>query len=104
MKGEETEKSPKKETKVKLSVIDYDSFQPKVSEDQVYSGKEFVGWGENNAYPQYLWELYNNCSTLQSIINGCTDFTIGKGIINNTGIEDENIFGDTVADIVEKAI
>lgn len=93
-----------KKTNVRLSVIDYDSYKPKVNEDQVYSGKEFVGWGENNAYPQYLWELYNNCSTLQSIINGCTDFTIGKGVINKTGIEEENIFGDTVKDIVEKTI
>lgn len=96
----------KRETpkKVKLSVIDYDSFIPKTNEDQVYNGKEYVGWGENNAYPQYLWELYNNCSTLQSVINGCADFTIGKGITNNTGIYEENTFGDTVSDIIEKAI
>lgn len=93
-----------KKTNVKMSVIDYESFEPKSCEDKVYSGKEYVGWGENNAYPQYLWELYNNCSTLQSTINGCADFTCGDGIINNTGLTDVNVFGDTIKDVVEKSI
>lgn len=60
-----------KKVNTKLSVIDYEAFEPKTNEDQIYSGREYVGWGENNAYPQYLWELYGRCSTLQSVINGC---------------------------------
>lgn len=91
-------------TKVSLSVIDYDTFQPVQAEDEYYNNRDFVGWGYNNTYPQYLWDVYSKCATLQSVLNGCADFTYGKGIVNNTNLQDENIFGDTIPDIVDKII
>lgn len=41
-------------------------------------GGDYILWGEGNAFPDYLLELYNRCATLRSIINGCTDFACGN--------------------------
>lgn len=40
-------------------------------------GFDFITWGEQNDYPDYLLSLYKNVPTLQSIINGAVDFTCG---------------------------
>lgn len=68
------------------------------------TGKDFVIWGENNGYPQFLWKSYSDCATLQSIINGAADYVAGDDVIcNATGFEIAvNQKGDTVRDIVQK--
>ena len=38
------------------------------------NGQDFVVWGDKNDYPKFLWELYSNCTTLQTIINGIGDY------------------------------
>ena len=35
--------------------------------------KDFISWGDNNSYPDYIEDLYQNVSTLHSIIDGTTD-------------------------------
>jgi hypothetical protein len=40
-------------------------------------GKDFVEWGSNNQYPDYLLDLYNNVATLRSVIDGCVDYISG---------------------------
>lgn len=42
--------------------------------------KDFIEWGEGNNYPGYLLDLYNNVTTLRSIINGNIDFITGDNI------------------------
>ena len=68
------------------------------------TGKDFVVWGENNGYPQFLWKSYSDCATLQSIINGAADYVAGDDVVcNATGFEIAvNQKGDTVRDIVQK--
>lgn len=41
---------------------------------------KYVYWGKDNKYPNYLYECYKNCPTLQSIINGYVDYIIGNGV------------------------
>lgn len=43
-------------------------------------GKDMVEWGDGNAYPDYILELYNNVTTLRTIINGTVDFICGDEI------------------------
>lgn len=97
-------KIKEKKTSLILSVIDYQSYEPVLSEESVVKGSDYVKWGKNNDYPNYIWDTYNNCATLQSVINGSSDYTFGNGIINNTGIDEENIHGDTIEDIVQKIV
>ena len=40
----------------------------------------YVYWGQDNRFPNYLYDCYKNCPTLQSIINGYVDYIIGNGV------------------------
>lgn len=68
------------------------------------SGKDFISWGENNGYPQFLWGLYNDCATLQTIINGTSDYVVGDDITCTVqGFERVvNKQGETIKDIVQR--
>lgn len=84
------------DNKVKLS---FAALNPYVETNQIkgvekeVSGQGMVWWGQNNHYPAYLNDLYNNVSTLQAIINTCVDYTVGDGVestnayINNEDAE-----------------
>ena len=43
-------------------------------------GRDYIEWGDGNAYPDYLLDLYNNVPTLRSIINGNVDFISGNDV------------------------
>lgn len=89
---------------IALFDIDLQSYEPTLSTECIVNGHDYVRWGDRNNYPQYLYDTYTNCGILKSIIDGCADFTFGKGIINNTGIEEENQFGDTIEEVIDKII
>ena len=67
-------------------------------------GSDWVSWGEDNKYPLYLWDLYLNVATLQSIINGSADFIVGNDVkCNASGFEIVvNKKGETIVDIMRK--
>lgn len=44
------------------------------------TNRDFVEWGQGNIYPTYLLDLYNNVTTLRSIINGNIDFITGDAV------------------------
>lgn len=44
------------------------------------TGKDFVEWGERNLYPEFLLGLYNDATTLRTIINGNVDFIVGDDV------------------------
>lgn len=68
------------------------------------SGKDFITWGSDNKYPQFLLDCYNNCTTLQTIINGVVDYVCGDSIECNivdfsTAINKQ---GDTITDLIQR--
>lgn len=66
----------KKENSV--SVIELSSYvKPVVTE---YINKEFVTWGNNNSYFDYLINSYNESPTNASIIDGISNLIYGKGL------------------------
>lgn len=44
------------------------------------TNRNFVEWGKGNDYPGYILDLYNNVTTLRSIINGNIDFVTGDDV------------------------
>lgn len=72
------------------------------------SGKPYLNYGNDNKFPNYLWELYLRSALLQSIINGTADFAGGNGIIysDNSVVsklkEEANQDGETLEDIIKK--
>lgn len=74
--------------------------------ETVIRGKEFVEWGDGNAYPDYLLDLSKTVPTLRSIINGTVDFIVGDDISiqalhPNWKPGQMNKRGDTIAEQVE---
>ena len=68
------------------------------------SGKDFIAWGADNRYLNYLFSLYEDCATLQSIINGTTDFVCGNDISCNSPRFEKivNKNGETISDIIQR--
>lgn len=66
------------------------------------NGKDFVGWGENNRYFEYLYDLYANVPTLQTVINGAIDYTTGDGIEEQ--FELPNAKGETFDELIDKIV
>lgn len=74
---------------------------PQPTEKETY-GKGYISWGEDNTYPEYLWSLFNDVSTLRTIIEGTSDFVAGNDCRCNLpqfGVE-MNKKGDTLFEIV----
>ena len=44
-------------------------------------GHKMITWGDGNGYPDYLLDLYRNCGTLKSCVDGCVDYICGNGVI-----------------------
>lgn len=69
-------------------------------------GKDFIEWGTNNLYPEYLSDLYNNVATLKSVIDGCVDYIAGDDVTIiplRPGMDDGviNSRGDTIVEQVK---
>lgn len=75
------------------------------------SSRDFVEWGTGNNYPGYLLDLFNNVTTLRSIINGNIDFVAGDdisilplgerfqdGVMNTRGDQIKDIVRDLAKD------
>lgn len=69
-------------------------------------GNEMVYWGASNNYPDYLLDLYSNCATLRSIINGCIDFVVGDDVTTSMALQNGamNRKGDSIRDIVKLCV
>lgn len=65
--------------------------------------KGFVSFGNDNNFPAFLFDSYSECSILQSIINGLTDYVCGSGFADTT-MQDRSInrTGETYAELVKK--
>lgn len=98
-------KKIEQEKKVCLSALN-----PFVVENQTLpvekeiSGKDFISFGENNKYFNYLYNLYSDAPTLNSIINGCVDYITGDEILCNVVNFNSRVNNndETIEDIVKK--
>lgn len=68
------------------------------------SGVDFLAWGTDNRYSDYLFSLYTDCATLQSIVNGTVDFVCGNDISCNLQRFENTVNknGDTINDIIQR--
>lgn len=70
--------------------------------EKIVSGRDYIYYGEDNKFPEYLWDLYLRSGVLQGIINGTIDFVSGNGVISNLPITHLNDEGDEIDDIIRK--
>ena len=91
--------------KVQLSALNPYLQDNKVENvEKEISGVDFLAWGTDNRYSDYLFSLYTDCATLQSIINGTVDFVCGNDISCNLQRFENTVNkkGDTIIDIIQR--
>lgn len=72
------------------------------------NGKAYVNYGNDNRFPNYLWDLYLRSALLQSIVEGICNYTEGNGITYNADDvisrlrEEANSDGEVLDDIIKK--
>lgn len=76
--------------KIKLSAINqtWETNIPKYVENK--TNRSYISYGSDNKWPQYLFDLYCDVTTLNTCLNGQTNYILGNGIqedfeINNQG-------------------
>lgn len=82
------------------SISPYKEINTVDNEEKKISGKNFVTWGSNNDYPTFLFDCYNNCATLQSIINATCDYVVGDEVTSIKNII--NTKGETMRELIQK--
>lgn len=71
-------------------------------EESEARGKQYVQYGTDNQYPEYLWNLFNEVTSLKTIIQGTADFVAGDDAkCNVKGFDMEvNSKGDTMFELI----
>lgn len=63
----------------KSGIVTKQDFESKLPEYKVVNGKDYVMYGENNRYPDYLLEMYQRSAKHNAIVNGKVNYITGKG-------------------------
>ena len=75
-------------------------------EEVKVKGKDYVSYGKDNLFPQYIWDLYLRSAVLQSIINGTSDYVIGEKMLYNPTLEPNarsvNKEGEYLDDVIKQ--
>ena len=103
----EAKQTTKNQTKLSLSVVD--NIEPTPALVEVTDRRrDYVYYGEDNLFPQYILDLYYKSSVMGSIVRGMVDYVCGNGIITADAIKDfsKNVNADyeTLEDVVIKAV
>ena len=94
--------------KLKLSIFDQQVKVVPTFVEKENSGKPYLNYGQDNRFPNYLWDLYLRSALLQSIVEGTANYVGGNGMtwMDNPTIqrlkEEANQDGETLEDIVKK--
>lgn len=51
--------------------------------EKASKANKWVIWGDGNAYPNYLYSLYQDVPTLHSLVDGLVDYILGDGVTSN---------------------
>lgn len=76
--------------KLIFSTLSQDSPQIPKPTEKIISGKPFVYWGENNDYPNFLYDLYLNSALLGALLNSTIDYINGDGLLNDKVVNKNN--------------
>jgi len=87
----------------------FENVNTPVLKESITRGKKWVNYGENNKYPDFLWELYGNCPEHSSIVDTLAMYTLGGGVVSsNPSVQaffnKVNNDGDTINDVVSKLL
>ena len=75
---------------------------PQLTEPE-YGGKQYILYGEDNLYPNYLYDLFLDVSSLKTVIEGTADYVAGDdAVCNMQGFDMEvNRKGMTARELIQ---
>ena len=83
-------KDTKKSLNVQLSALfPFEESNLITGEEKEIRGQDYIQFGTDNKYPQYIFDLYETVPTLGSIINSVVDYAAGDGV----EVKDHILFG-----------
>ena len=85
-----------------FACINYKSITVPDAFDYKKNGKSYIFWGEDNKFPDYLFDNYLKNSNLQSAVNTLNDYIVGEGISSSFDYINER--GETFQDTFSKCI
>lgn len=62
---------------------------PKLTERKTGTNK-YLSYGEDNKYPEYLFTIYKDVTSLKTIIEGITDYVLGEDVVSS--LTDKKIY------------
>lgn len=73
------------ENKIKMAFASIDKTIDKLIPElkEVKGTGEMVYYGVDNRYPEYLYGLYNDCTSLKTVVDGTADYIIGNDVVSN---------------------
>lgn len=95
-------KDNKTENKIQLTFAAINPFiesYETLAEEKEIKGQHFISWGGDNKFPFYLFDLYKNVSTLNSIINGFVDYIGGDEVKSYTSKMSDDEMSELVYDL-----
>lgn len=77
-------------------------------EEKIDGRKDYISYGADNKFPQYVYDLFLHSALMESIIRGTSDYVMGNDIVFNESIVPFSKMANkdlqTLTDIIEKAI
>ena len=74
---------------------------PKLTQNE-YRNRDYIYYGDDNRYCDYLYGLYTDCSTLKTTVNGVSSYVAANDVICNVpGFTVANKKGDTFRNIIK---
>lgn len=64
--------------------------------------RDYVYWGENNLFPQYIIDLYQHSALFETIVRGISDYVMGNDVVSDLNVMNKD--RDTIQDIVENSV
>lgn len=68
--------------------------------EKVGQNSNMVAYGKDNRYSQFLWDLYENCSLFESLVNTTVDYICGDEIVSHINNDLEEIARKCALDLV----
>lgn len=89
---------------MKFAVVDTRKVTPPEYYEETTTGKNYVMWGRNNAFPAEINEMYKGSATLRAVIDGTVNYICGNGlsIKAEKWANEVNRKGETMQDLIEE--
>lgn len=87
--------------KLNFHIIPSNATTAPVDKEEKVNGKEYISYGEDNMYPLFLSNLYENSSTLAACIDSISDYVFAQGVEDKTlGEKEVNRKGESFNDVL----